>query len=64
MVNRIKDLYKEDIVLVYDNCSSHVAKFSGWWMRNLRCHKLTIPTYTPEVRKFFYFPSHLLVQSC
>ena len=39
---------KSDIVLLYDNCSCHVSGFSAWWMKNIRCNKLTVVSYTPE----------------
>ena len=47
---------KKNILLVYDNCKSHISGFSGWWMRNIDCIKLTICPYTPEfnpVERFF-----------
>lgn len=33
---------------MYDNCSSHTGKISGWWMWNIRSYKLTVVPYTPE----------------
>ena len=48
MLKRTPGLREADILLVYDNCSSHISGLSGWWMRNLRCTKLTVAPYTPE----------------
>ena len=48
MCKRTPGLTKKDILFVYDNCSSHISGFSGWWMRNVRCNKLTVVPYTPE----------------
>jgi hypothetical protein len=48
MLSRNPGMKKEDILLIYDNCSSHTGSLSGWWMRNLNCYKLTICPYTPE----------------
>jgi hypothetical protein len=45
MLKRNPGMKKEDILLVYDNCSSHTGLLSGWWMRNLPCFKLTICPY-------------------
>ena len=56
MIKRTPDLKTNDILLLYDNCSSHNSGFSGWWMRNIRCIKLTNVPYTPEynpVERFF-----------
>ena len=47
LLKRVEGLKEEDILLIYDNCSSHVSYLSGWWMRNLKCKKLTICPYTP-----------------
>ncbi len=56
IISRCPGMKKKDILLLYDNCPCHVSKFGGWWMRNLRCIKLTTPTYTPEVFfSYFYF---------
>ena len=55
MYSRVPGLTQDDIVLLYDNCPCHVSKFGGWWMRNLRCYKLTTPPYTPEVTFFSLF---------
>jgi transposase len=49
-------LKERNILLIYDNCSSHVSGYSSWFMTNLRCKKLTITPYTPEfnpVERFF-----------
>ena len=44
-MNHIK---KEDLLLVFDNASSHVDTFSGWWNRYIPGVKLTISPYSPE----------------
>ena len=47
---------EKDILLIYDNAPSHESTFSGWFMRNIRCFKMTICPYTPEfnpVERFF-----------
>ena len=46
--SKVRGLDERDIVLLYDNCSSHTGKIAGWWMRNLRCVKMTTVPYTPE----------------
>ncbi len=48
MFKRTPGLKERDMLLIYDNCSSHNGKISGWWMNNLRCRKLTVVPYTPE----------------
>ena len=46
---------KSDIIFLYDNCSSHTGKISGWWMRNIDSIKLTVCPYTPEFNPVEYF---------
>ncbi len=44
-------------MLLYDNASCHTSGFSGWWMKNIDCIKLTGCPYTPEfnpVERFFH----------
>ena len=56
LCKRTQNLKPEDILLIYDNCKSHISGFSGWWMKNINCFKLTICPYTPEfnpVERFF-----------
>ncbi len=56
MLKRTLDLKERHILLIYDNCKSHVSGFSNWWMKNIRCYKLTVTPYSPEfnpVERFF-----------
>ena len=56
LCRRINGLEEKDILLIYDNASSHNGEIAGWWMRNIDCFKVTICPYTPEfnpVERFF-----------
>lgn len=47
---RLKDegFKREEIVYLYDNATSHVGGWSGWWMRAMKGYKISIPPYSPE----------------
>lgn len=61
MCERTKGLKSSDILLLYDNCKSHVSGFSNWYMMNIRAYKISNVTYTPEfnmIERFFNTLKH------
>ena len=56
MCEKVEGMKEKDILLIYDNAPSHESSYSGWWMKNVNCYKMTICPYTPEfnpVERFF-----------
>ena len=53
---------RKDILLIYDNATSHTGKISDWWMRNTSGYKVTIPPYTPEFNPIERFFNTLKIQ--
>lgn len=61
LCRKTEGMNKKDILLIYDNCRSHISGLSNWWMKNIDAYKLTISTYTPEfnmIERFFLSLKH------